>query len=286
LLGTKLNISSYILLGESAWLSESVRSYYPFVDEIVAVYDAGFRSFTGHNIKARYEHCISVLNAIDTDRKVKFVSSDFVAQTNDLMAADTYMRQYALNSVSSRAELVIQIDGDEILPDPSHFLRCIEKFVDSEFMGMEYSARWLFTHIAASFYLERCNRDFSYWHAIPGPVVVRPNQLLNHSRQISSPCMRFEPGGSHAKMELKQALLHPSMLRSDSSIREKMEFLSGHANQIRGNQIYQDWTFAKKNPYLFCLWSKLLRKSEIYRPVNLSYASHLLDAGLKKYYYV
>jgi hypothetical protein len=261
-------------------------SYYPFVDEIVAVYDSDFMSWSGNNIKTKIEHCIYILNELDTDKKVKFVSSGFVAQTDDLMAAETYMRQYALNSVSSTAALVIQIDGDEILPDPSHFLTCIEKFVDSHFSGMEYSARWLYTHIAASFYLERCNRDFSYWHAIPGPLVVRPNQSLKYGRQISSPCMRFEPGGSHGKMELKQSLLHPSMLRSDSSIREKMEFLSGHANENHGSQMYKAWTFAKKNPYLFCFGSKLLRKSEIYRPVNLSYASHLLNTGLKRYYYV
>ena len=281
----RINISSYILLGESAWLSESVMSYYPFVNEIIAVYDKNFMSFTGHNIKTRYEDCFATLNELDVDRKVKYVCEDFVAKTDDLMVADTYMRQYALNSTSSRADLVIQIDGDEIVPDPFHFLSCIDKFVDSDYFAMEYSARWLYTHIASGFFLERCNRDFTYWHAIPGPVVIRPGLELVHSRQTDKPCMRFEPGGRHADMNVKQSLLHPSMLRTDKSIREKMEYLSGHSKQIPGMQIYEDWKFAKKNPFLFCIISKLLRKSEIYRPVSLSYASHLLLDGLQKYYY-
>ena len=266
-------------------MRESISSCYPYVSEVIAAFDENGRAWSGHDISGRIESCVSELRQIDTERKVRFVSSDFVAKTDDLMKADTALRQCDIDSVEKSSPLILQLDCDEIIPDWTHFKSCLSHFSMSDYSGMEYGAVWLSTHMSGNMYLERCNRDFSYWDAISGPVAIKPGQTLTLEPQIVGDSVRFVPNQSAIPMSIRHYVLHPAMLRPDLSIREKMEFLSGHSKQIRGNQIYTDWNFAKRHPYLFCLISKLLRKNEIHRPVNLSYVTSHLQDGLWKYYF-
>lgn len=134
-------VHCYTLLGDPTWLQENVSSYYCLVDKIVAVFDQNGLSWSGVDISSRIQACREILESIDIDHKVEFLSKDFLAHDKSLIAAETNMRNAGIECARQRAQIILQLDTDEIVPDVNAFSGCLDDWYESDSVGLEFAAR-------------------------------------------------------------------------------------------------------------------------------------------------
>jgi hypothetical protein len=277
-------VHCYILLGDPTWLQESVSSYYCLVDKIVGVYDQNGLSWSGVDISNRIQTCREILESIDIDHKVEFLSQDFLAHDQSLMKAETNMRNAGIECARQRAQLILQLDTDEIVPDVKVFSECLDDWYESDADGLEFAARWLYVHIFGSFYLERSTRRLTYWDAIPGCIAIRPHITVSFARQIKGAVQRFTPLQPHCNLSIEKAILHPSMIQKKQDMEFKLLKLSGHSKEMNMKSRLTHWYCARIVPILYVFWSVLFPSNGTYRVVSLKYCSILVE-NTRKYYH-
>ena len=82
--------------------------------------------------------------------------------------------------------------------------------------GLEYSARWLHTHVRGRWFTEPAPAGLGFWDGIPGPVAVRAGTQLKYHRQIDGPSRRLAVSAPAPTrhIPLERAILHFSMVRT------------------------------------------------------------------------
>ncbi|MGI8684760.1 MAG: hypothetical protein ACR2MO_06685 [Acidimicrobiales bacterium] len=167
-------------------MEASLASYYDHVGKIVACYDRNGRGWTGAPIRSA--ECVARLRAIDTQGKVEFIDGDY-ARSDDPMANDTAQRQEAVASAEKGADWVLQIDTDEVLPQPDRFLEALRRASMGEWQVLRYPNRIMRQHVRGDVYLEECNR---LWLPLGGtlPLAVRPGTVLSVARESTAPSFR------------------------------------------------------------------------------------------------
>jgi len=256
-----MRINAYILAADPAWIEESVLSYYDIVDEILVSHDRNSRGWTGAPIAA--QDCLDRLRAIDRDKKMRFVAGDYSRPDFRPMENDTYQRQCALAEVGD-ADWVLQIDTDEVLPNPAALVGMLRQAEALDISTVEWPMRVLFHTLKNGQYLEVCAADFSDCFEYPGPIAVRPGVTFVDARRTSGPFLRpvvagdlqslqvrRSPEPNEHRVELhnnKDAILHRSWARSAASVHSKIASW-GHNEGLRSWLFYYlRW---KPAPYLW-----------------------------------
>jgi hypothetical protein len=274
-----MRVSAYVLAADPAFLAASVRSYYPLVDRIVVSYDSSGRSWSGVPIPV--EACFGELTAVDPEGKLEFVPGDFSLPTKAPMECETLQRQAALVAASEGSDWVLQLDGDEVLPDPAIFAEVLARADAGGHNALDYPSRWLYAHTGGGQYLEASSR---WWRPIagyPGPLAVRVGVRLRVARQINggapfrvdfrrrnSDPWRSRDTPVHAVIDIDQAALHFSWVRSESEMRLKAQF-SGHRDDFCWSAAIQSWVWRQKHPRLAAMGTPF-RSRELRSRLRLS----------------
>jgi hypothetical protein len=275
-----VKLAAYVLLGDPSWLPLAVASWYPHVDRIVASHDESGRSWAGGDLSGPIDRCLELLRQLDTDHKVEEVAGRFVAGGPDLMAAETAHRQAALDVAGQGADWVLQLDTDEVLPDARRLMAQVRTADQAGDDALELPARWLYTHVRGTWYLEMATRRLRPWEAFPGAVAVRSGTRLTHARQTDARTRRLHLGdGGPATVRGDQAVLHFSMVRSDAVMTWKAT-ITGHARDLDWERRLGLWRQAGRHPWWACAASVARPEFGSYRPVRLpaAYGSATVEA--------
>ena len=245
-----VRLTSYILAADPAWVRESVLSYYDLVEEIVVSYDKNGAGWTGAPIPV--DECIERLKSIDKDKKMRFIPGDYARPGNHPMVNDTYQRQCALEAVNDGADWVLEIDADEILPNPSALVRTLEYAAERGIPLVEWPMRVFFHRLPDGRFLEICTKNFRNRFEYPGPIAVRPGAKCTDARHAlgkylravvvddrESPQICATPGSDEARVEnlrYEDAILHFSWARSPEDVRCKVASWSH-------NEGFRSWLF-------------------------------------------
>jgi hypothetical protein len=97
--------------------------------------------WSGVDNSNRIQTCREILESIDIDRKVEYVCQDFLARDQSLIKAETNMRNAGIDYARQRAQLILQLETDEIVPDVSAFSECLDDWYESDSDGLEFAAR-------------------------------------------------------------------------------------------------------------------------------------------------
>ena len=137
----RLRLGAYLLLGDPAFLEQSLRSLYSVTDRIVVVYDEDGLSWTRRPLPV--EHCLSVVERVDRDNKVTPLPGNFHDTGLVPLEAETLERNAGIATLGGEVDWVVQIDTDEVLGNPARFVASVERADAAGRSALDYPARWL-----------------------------------------------------------------------------------------------------------------------------------------------
>jgi hypothetical protein len=245
-----VRVSAYLLAADPTWIEASVRAYYDRVEEIVVSYDRDGIGWAGSPIAT--EESLAALRALDVEAKMRFVAGDFhhlpTPPENEHL-----QRQGALEALTGRADWVLQVDTDEVLPDLDVVFESLRYAEDHNLPAVEWPMRVLFRHVRDDVYLAVTSHDGSLHVEYPGPIGIRPGATLVDARRCEGPFLRVVVGGAAPALQLSrapaagedrsftitegQAILHNSWARSPSVVRRKIRAW-GHYEGWRTRRYY------------------------------------------------
>jgi hypothetical protein len=265
-------LSAYVLAADPAYLAASVASYYDAVDQIVVSYDERHVSWSGYTIPV--EQCLQELASVDTEGKLVYVAGAYSDPHQHPLVCETIQRQHALDVAAEGSDWVLQLDGDEVVPDLPAFLETIAAAAASGYDGLDYPARWIYGRAANGRWLELSSRVWGVVANYPGPLAVRSGASLHHARQIDGELYRvdfrskntdpFRPPDLRVDATVPPAagVLHFSWARTEADLREKA-VVSGHRDDFDWDGAIAKWLWHQRHPRLAVLGTPLRRRGSL-----------------------
>jgi hypothetical protein len=263
-----LRLGAYLLLGDPAFLEQSIRSIYAIAERIVVVYDEAGLSWTNRALPI--EACLATVRRMDPDGKVELLPGAYHNTGLLPLEAETLERNAGVTALSGDVDWVVQIDTDEVLGDPGRFVRAIERAHVEGRSALDYPARWLYGHVSGHTYLERCRRMWGISAGYPGPMAVKAGTTLRLARQCDVPLWRIDfrrrnTDPAHPRDARVDELVRPdegiwhfSWVRSEEQMRSKAAS-SGHVDDVNWGREIDRWLQRCRHPYLTTLLTPVRR---------------------------
>jgi hypothetical protein len=194
------------------------------------------------------------------------------------MAADTAQRQAGIDALSGTVDWILQIDNDEVLPEPWALVESIETAGSAR--GIEWPMLVLYRRMGHR-YLSVVGEDGQAAYEYPGSIAVRAGSRLVDARRVSGPFVRRVIDGDVQSFQLKQprdddetrvegltmeqAIIHNSWAKSPREVWRKTRSW-GHAAGLRGTVYFLTrwlpapltWRRMRDfHPFARGLWSRL-----------------------------
>lgn len=250
-------LAAYVLAADPSWIEESVRSYYDVVDAIVVSFDETGTSWTGTPMPVG--ECLERLAAVDPHGKMRLAPGRYADTGEHPLRNETRQRTEAIAAAAAHGDWVVQLDTDEVMADPSEFVRCVVEAHRQGFVGLEYPSRVLYQHVRGNVYLEQCRRTWTVAAQYPGSMAVRADATLRLARQVDGDPFRVDfrststdlahPADApvHRVIRQRQGIMHFSMVRSEAAMRAKARS-NGHAGDFDWDPVIARWLDVGAHP--------------------------------------
>ncbi len=241
--GTRRRIGAYVLAADPTWITSTVARYYDLLDDLVVVAASDGTGWTGAPIASL--PCVALVRALDTRGIVRVVWGEWRDPAHPLHA-ETAQRQAALDTLG-HVDWVIQLDGDELLPEPTALVDAMAEAERLAVDAIEWPMRVLFRRRRDGSYLEVENADGRAHFEYPAPVVVRPHVTLTEARRTAGPFLRMAVHDDHTSLQVaapaapgevrrhalqaEQAVIHNSWARDPLSVRRKLASWGHHGGR-------------------------------------------------------
>jgi hypothetical protein len=254
-----MTINAYVLAADPSFLAASVRSYYELVERIVISYDEDGLSWSGE--PTAVDECLAELQTIDHDGKLDLRPDKYSCPERAPIECETAQRQAALAVAGENANWVLQLDSDEVVPEPSIFLEMVRRADSARADALHYPSRWLYTRTRDGRYLERCTRWWRAAAGYPGPLAVRPGTVLRVARQCDGDLFRVDFRARntdpwhdaatpvHATVPVSAGVLHFSWVRSHEELAAKAA-VSGHRDHLDWAASIRRWRRRQRHPII------------------------------------
>ncbi len=280
--GPRRRIGAYLLPGDPVWLASSLSRYYDLLDDLVVIAPRSRRGWTGRPIPV--DECLEIVARHDPRGIHRIVWGDWENHAEP-MRGEMAQRQAGIDALGSSVDWVLQIDNDEVLPDPSALLTLLDEAEALGIDAVEWPMRVLFRRLRTGEYLEVCAADGGFRYDYPGPIAVRPGATVIDARRCPGVFLRPVVHGDRVSLQLRQepasgevrleclehseAIVHNSWGREPEAVHRKVRTW-GHAAGLKGELYY--WTRWWPSPVLWRvmrdfhpfaggLWPKLTRTS-------------------------
>jgi hypothetical protein len=242
-------IGAYVLPGDTVWLERTLTRFYPMLDALVVPVPQDGRGWTGAPIPV--EDALAIVDRVDTRHLARRIPGRWT-DADQPMRADTAQRQAALDALVDEVDWVIQLDNDELLPEPATLLAAIDEAERRGLDAVEWPMRVLFRRTRTHMF-EIVGESGAPRYDYPGSVAVRPEANLADARRVVGPFLRVVVAGDDVSLQLarppiagevrwtgiahEHAIVHDSWARSPREILRKTRSW-GHASGWRGRLYY------------------------------------------------
>ena len=193
--------------------------------------------------------------------------------------ADTAQRQAGIDALSGSVDWILQVDNDEVLPDPHALLDALD-WLSGE-AGIEWPMRVLYRRLRDGRYLQVVGRHGETVYEYPGSVVVRPGTRLVDARRHEGRFLRVVVRGDGSSLQLARApepaerrggeidadaaIVHNSWAKTRPQVWRKTRSW-GHEAGLKGTVYYLTrwlpapltWRWMRDfHPFAKGLWSRL-----------------------------
>jgi hypothetical protein len=270
-------LGAYVLTGDPVWLRSSLARYYPLLDRLVVLVPEDGVGWTGKRLPV--EECLAAVADVDVRGLAERVSGRWRNDERP-MAADTAQRQAGIDALSADVDWVIQIDNDELLPDPDALVAQLA-LADEGTVGIEWPMHVLYRRVGHH-YLGVAGRDGRPVYEYPGSVAVRAGATLVDARRVSGRFRRLVVEGDAQSLQLvqppgpdesrvpgvapDQAIVHNSWAKSPTEVWRKTRSW-GHSEGWRSAVYYATrwlpapltWRWARDlHPFADGLWPRVV----------------------------
>lgn len=271
-------IGAYLLPGDPVWLEASLSRYYDLLDDLVVLEPSDHLGWTGRRLPVA--ECLAIIERVDRRgiaRRLRAIWRD----KEDPLRGETAQRRAGAEALADRVDWILQIDNDEVLPDPGKLLALLDRADELGVDAVEWPMRVLFRSMGRGSYLEVRGPTGGPHHEYPGPIAVRPGVEYLSARRVRGGFLRPvvddddrslqlinapEPGEIRIPgLERDAAIVHNSWGRSPSQIHHKVRSW-GH-NQGWRTELYYwaiwrcapvTWRLLRDfHPFMGPLWPRL-----------------------------
>lgn len=263
-----MKLNAYVLAGDPAWATESLRSYYHLVDRVIVSHDRGHRSWAGHPMAV--EESLAALRKADPDDKIRVLPGHWSDPDRPILEVETEQREAARLAAAESADWVLQFDTDEVLLSPSTFLAQLREADRRGADALHYPLRNFYKRLSDDRFLEKCGPFWTTQASYPGPLAVRSTTHLTHCRQAAAATYRVDfrpwntdpshPSGArvHAVIRPDEGVAHLSWVRTPEQMAAKA-LISGYAPERNWDRDVREWEWRGRHPRLAALGSALSR---------------------------
>lgn len=246
----RVRIGAYLLAGDPVWLASSLSRYYGFLDDLVVVAPEDRLGWTGRPIPV--DECLEIVRRLDHRGIARIVWGSW-RDVIDPLRADTAQRQAGIDALGNGVDWVLQVDNDELLPEPEELLALLGEADRRSLRAVEWPMRVLFRRLADGSFLQVVGSDGTPRYDYPGPVAVRAGTRVTQARRTEGPLLRAvvrgdtvsrpllnELGDGEERLEClapEQAIVHNSWGRDWRAVYRKVTTW-GHASGWRGQLYY------------------------------------------------
>lgn len=237
-----MRIAAYALMGDPAWVRDSLRSIYDVADRIYLVYDEDGRSWSGDDLDV--QESLDLAHAVDREGKLVEVPGRFSDPSRPRLDLETEQRQVGLDRAGEDADWVLQLDTDEVLGSGPQLVRRLRAADARGADSLLYPMRYLVQRTTRGRFVERSGRFWGPRASYPGPIAMRSGTLLRHCRQggVAPYRVDFRPWSTDpayprrsrvdAVILPRDAIWHLAWVRTLAQLRAKI-LVSGHAGENR-----------------------------------------------------
>lgn len=245
-----MRIGAYVLAGDPVWLASSLSRYYGFLDDFVVVAPEDRLGWTGRPIPV--DECLEVISRVDRRGIARIVWGSW-QDLIDPLRADTAQRQAGIDALGDGVDWILQVDNDELLPEPEALLALLGEAEKRSLRAVEWPMRVLFRGLSDGSFLQVVGSDGAPRYDYPGPVAVRARTRVLQARRAEGPWLRAVVRGDIVSrpllnelaegevrlecLEPGQAIVHNSWGRDRRAVYRKVTTW-GHASGWRGPLYY------------------------------------------------
>ena len=276
MIGVIGRVGAYLLPGDPVWLRSSLARYYHLLDDLVVLVPEDGLGWNGYPLPV--EECLAAVAEIDTRRLARQLPGVWRDVRRPMMA-ETAQRQAGIDALSSTVDWILQVDNDEVLPDPDSLLAIVAEAGDD--VGVEWPMNILYRKLRGGRYLRVVGVQGQPVYDYPGSVIVRSGTRLTEARRHEGGFTRVTVRGDDASLQVTRppedrehrkagidpslAIVHNSWARSPSQVWRKTRSW-GHASGLRGVVYYLahwlpaplTWRWARDfHPFARGLWPRL-----------------------------
>ncbi|MFC6714843.1 hypothetical protein [Branchiibius cervicis] len=191
-------IGAYVLTGDTTWLGRSLGSYYPLLTALVIPWPEDGLGWHGQDLPLAAIG--SIVESIDDRHLLRLVPGRWTDRDHPL-DAETRQRQAAIDALSDEVDWILQIDNDEVLPDPDRLLRVLTYAESRGLAAVEWPSRTLFRRTRRSV-LQVATASGEPNYEYPGPIAVRPRTRLVSARRVDAAFLRPVVEGDDASLQV------------------------------------------------------------------------------------
>lgn len=221
---------------DAEYLPESIKSYYPYVDEIVLGLDKDRISWSGNKFSFDENKLYSALKKIDVDDKIQIIEDNF-HQSKVAIENDNYERNVLKGHCTH--DWIFSIDADEVLIDAKNFFYNWCPIVAPYRKLLDISFTWLLPFKEfENDYLVIANPDNRWFKGDTQGFATTKDKTFTYCRWTENKRVTHSP----------LAVVHWSFCRSADKLQTKlMNF--GHSDKTKDDPFYHNWNITTLDNY-------------------------------------
>ena len=227
-------------------LPNSIKSYYPFVDEIILALDKDRISWSGNTFEFNENLLWKTLKTIDIKNKIHLVEADFHSSKIPI-ENDNFTRNYAKAQCSH--DWIFSFDADEVLVNPKEFFIDFLPLCEKYYKDTELLMTWFHpykqlkmknpnTHELLDHTLMICNNDGTFNRTEQQGFACSKDSTFTYCRWTNK----------KRRILTNLAIMHYSFCRNEKELEQKLSNY-GHSTERGEDPFMHNWKLINETNY-------------------------------------
>lgn len=227
-------------------LPSSIKSYYPFVDEIVLGLDKDRISWSGNKFSFDESKLLKELKNIDIKKKIHIVEENFHGSKTPI-ENDNFERNFLKSHCSH--DWIFSFDADEVLVNPKEFFIDFLPICERYYKTTELIFTWFLpfkklkmknphTHELLDHTLMICNNDGTFYKGDQQGFACNKDATFTYCRWTDT----------KKKILTNLSIMHYSFCRNESEVSLKLNNY-GHSSDKNDDPFFHNWKLVNETNY-------------------------------------
>jgi len=217
---------------DAKYLPESIKRYYPYVDEIILGLDKDRISWSNNSFTFDEDSLWLALKQLDTDNKIVIVEEDF-HKSAIAIENDNYERNFLKEHCSY--DLIFSFDADEVLLNAKDFFTRYCAIAKDYIATKDICMTWVTPYKAIDDYtLIIANEDETPFFGENQGIGTHKNSTFTYARWTD------KSAAGQNRLNSPLVALHWSLCRDKKDLHQKIHNI-GHSDLVEKDPFYSVW---------------------------------------------